>query len=325
MRKIIYRTVVLASLVLFTLTMSVGTAFAVTTPEYITQAGGFANAHSVAVGPTGDVYVCDLTNNVVKVYDNDLNPIDQWTGFSWPNGVAVAAAPGSGIVYVANWNTGVIQVFLADGTYQTQWAIPGQPARLAVDSAGFVYVSEFTNGSVAKYPPNGGAGTPVWRNNSIPSPGGIAVDGGNVYVGSQSANTISVLNAATGAIQDTWSGLGLSQPTAIAADGDGHLFVADSDNNRVQILTTAGTLELLFTGADGGGAAFAQPYGVAIDADGEIFIAEATGARVQKFKTAYPAPPAVSTSASSAWSLLVLAGAGVALFAVGKKRFLGNH
>ena len=325
MKKTIYRTAVLTSIVLFTLAMTVGTAFAVTTPEFITQAGGFANAHSVAVGPTGDVYVCDLTNNVVKVYDNDLNLIDQWTGFDWPNGVAVAAAPGSGIVYVANWNTGVIEVYTADGTYQTEFDIPGNPARLAVDASGNVYVSEFTNNSVAMYPPNGGGGTPVWRNNVIPSPGGIAVDGGHVYVGSQSTNAIYVVNATTGAIQDTWSGLGLSQPTAIAADGDGHLFVADSDNNRVQILTTAGALELTFTGADGGGAAFAQPYGVAIDADGEIFVAEATGARVQKFKTAYPAPPAVSTSASSAWSIAVLAAAGVALFAVGKKRFLGNH
>jgi len=268
--------------------MLVPTAFAVSTPEFITQVGGFANAHSVAVGPTGDVYVCDLTNNVVRVYDNDLNPIDQWAGFSWPNGVAVAAAPGSGIVYVANWNTGVIQVYSPDGTYQTEFDIPGNPARLAVDASGFVYVSEFTNNSVAKYPPNGGGGMPVWRNNSIASPGGIAVDGGQVYVGSQSTNAIYVLNADTGAIQDTWTGLGLGQPTAIAADGDGHLFVADSDNNRVQILTTAGALELMFTGADGGGAAFAQPYGVAIDADGEIFVCEAVGARVQKFGTAYP-------------------------------------
>ena len=320
-----YRAAVLTAVVLFTLAVSAGTAFAVTTPEFVTQVGGFANAHSVAVGPTGDVYVCDLTNNVVKVYDNDLNPIDQWTGFDWPNGVAVAAAPGSGTVYVANWNTGVIEVYAADGTYQTVFDIPGNPARLAVDASGYVYVSEFTNNSVAKYPPNGGGGTPVWRNNVIPSPGGIAVDGGQVFVGSQSANTISVLNATTGAIQDTWTGLGLSEPTAIAADGDGHLFVVDSNNDRVQILTTAGALELMFTGADGGGAAFDQPYGVAIDADGEIFVAEATGARVQKFDTAYPPPPAVSTSASSVWSLLVLAGAAVALFAVGRKKYLMHH
>jgi hypothetical protein len=53
--------------------------------------------------------------------------------------------------------------------------------------------------------------------------------------------------------------------------------------------------------------------------DTGIFIAQ------YRYDLPDPPPPVVSTSASSAWSLLVLAAAGVALFAVGRKKYLANH
>ena len=84
------------------------------------------------------------------------------------------------------------------------------------------------------------------------------------------------------------------QTEGIAVDGNGNIYVADADNNRVRKIAADGTITTLagtgvagFAG-DGGPAAAAvlnQPYGLALDAVGDLFIADLGNARVREITT----------------------------------------
>src|SRR6185312_8282860 len=82
----------------------------------------------------------------------------------------------------------------------------------------------------------------------------------------------------------------LDHPAALALDGAGNLYIADTDNHRIRkisgatITTVAGNGEQGFSG-DGGAATAAgidSPNGVAVDAAGNIYIADTHNQRIRK-------------------------------------------
>jgi sugar lactone lactonase YvrE len=135
-------------------------------------------------------------------------------------------------------------------------------------------------------------------------PSGMAVDGsGNLFIADTfnnkvrkvtGAGTISTV-AGTGAPGSTGDGAAataalLNHPTAVAVDAAGNLYIADSNNNRVRVVS-AGTINAFAgTGAagfggDGAGATAAllnAPSGVAVDGSGDVFIADTNNSRVRK-------------------------------------------
>jgi len=83
----------------------------------------------------------------------------------------------------------------------------------------------------------------------------------------------------------------LNFPTAVAVDGQGHLYIADTMNHRVRrvdaqtgiITTIAGTGQARFSG-DGGPAdhaALNEPAALAVDAQGQLYIADQSNNRVR--------------------------------------------
>jgi sugar lactone lactonase YvrE len=64
-------------------------------------------------------------------------------------------------------------------------------------------------------------------------------------------------------------------PTGIAADGRGHLLVADTMNCRVQVFDLAGKFILEFGSNGDTSGHFARPKGVAADAAGRIYVVDA--------------------------------------------------
>ena len=84
----------------------------------------------------------------------------------------------------------------------------------------------------------------------------------------------------------------LDDPTAVAVDASGNLFIADTNNNRIRmvtggiITTVAGTGQSGF-GGDGGSATSARldhPSGVAVDASGDLFIADTGNNRIRMIR-----------------------------------------
>lgn len=83
----------------------------------------------------------------------------------------------------------------------------------------------------------------------------------------------------------------LNQPTSAAFDGSGNMFLADTGNNRIRKITSAGVISTVvgngvpgFSG-DGGAATSASlqgPRGVAVDGSGNLYISDSINSRIRK-------------------------------------------
>jgi len=190
------------------------------------------------------------------------------------------------------------------------------PAQIAYDAAGNLYIADLNDNVIRKVDLAGivttvaGTGEQGFAGDGGPptsalldSPAGVAVDAaGTIYIADThnqrirkvSNGTISTIagtgtagfsgdNGPAGAAQ-------LSNPTALAVDATGNLYIADTDNHRIRkisgttITTVAGNGEQGFSG-DGAAATAAgidSPNGVAVDAAGNIYIADTHNQRVRE-------------------------------------------
>lgn len=191
--------------------------------------------------------------------------------FNSPQGVAV---DGAGTVYVADGYNGTIRKITVGGVVTTLAGTAGvlgtadgtgpaaqfhEPCGVAVDSTGTVYVADLPAHTIRKITPSGVvttlAGTagvsgsadgtgPAARFNA---PRGVAVDStGNVYVADILDYTVRKIApggvvttlAGTSGVKGSADGIGLAaqfyNPSGIAVDSVGAIYVADAGNNTVR-------------------------------------------------------------------------------------------
>ena len=72
-------------------------------------------------------------------------------------------------------------------------------------------------------------------------------------------------------------------PSGIAVDGTGNVYVIDTNNNRVQKFRGDGTFLLSWGALGSGNGQFQFPRGIAIDPAGNVVVADSDNNRVQKF------------------------------------------
>ncbi|TPW19408.1 MAG: NHL repeat containing protein [Elusimicrobia bacterium] len=77
--------------------------------------------------------------------------------------------------------------------------------------------------------------------------------------------------------------LRLKEPAGVAVDGTGSLFIADTGNDRVLKLSSAGAVLLELGGRSP--RIFKKPSGVAVDAGGTIYVADTGNGRMQVFSS----------------------------------------
>ncbi|MCA9344127.1 hypothetical protein KC947_04240, partial [Candidatus Saccharibacteria bacterium] len=73
-------------------------------------------------------------------------------------------------------------------------------------------------------------------------------------------------------------------PNGVTTDASGNVYVADSDNNRIQKFDSSGTFLAkwgTYGSADG---EFDSPQGVTTDASGNVYVVDTYNYRIQKFK-----------------------------------------
>ena len=102
------------------------------------------------------------------------------------------------------------------------------------------------------------------------------------------SSTTSTTVPICGTFVTTWgsSGTGDGQfnaPLGVATDGNGNVYVADTNNNRIQKFDASGTF-LTTSGSYGSGnGQFSNPIGVATDGSGNLYVADTNNNRIQKF------------------------------------------
>src|SRR3972149_6699925 len=74
-----------------------------------------------------------------------------------------------------------------------------------------------------------------------------------------------------------------ADPQGVAVDSTGNIYVADTDNDRIQKFNSNGNFILTFGTLGFGNGQFDGPQGVAVDSTGNIYIADTFNNRIQKF------------------------------------------
>jgi uncharacterized protein (TIGR03437 family) len=217
--------------------------------------------------------------------------------------------------------------FSGDGGLATSASLLG-PQGVAIDPAGNLYIADAYNNRIRKV--SGGTITTVAGNGvagfagdggpatsaQLYYPSDVAVDSaGNLYIADNYNNRIRKVSGGTittvaGNGASGFSGDGgpataasLNGPSGVAVDTSGSLYIADTSNCRVRmvsggtITTFAGNGIAGFLGDGGppGGAELSYPVGVAIDSTGNVYISDQGNGRIREVfarAVSYQATPA---------------------------------
>lgn len=263
-------------------------------------------------GATGATGITGITGGTGSTDSTTVIP----ALFSSPSDVAVDAA---GNLYVADYWYNRIQKISINGTVSTLagtgniGAINGlgklasfnKPSGLTVDGAGNVYVADAGNNLIRKITPDGTvstlAGTVVAVDTSntvteqplFSGPSGVAVDAaGNVYVADAGNNRICVVspsgntrtlagNGNAGSNNGAGTSATFNNPTGVAVDAAGNVYVADMLNNLIRKVAPNGTTTTLAGNGEMGSkdgldtaARFYFPNSLAVSTSGIVYVTD---------------------------------------------------
>jgi sugar lactone lactonase YvrE len=267
----------------------------------------FSSPMGIGVDGGGNLYVADSGNDTIREVSPGLSAGQTNWAVSTIAGLPGIAGAADGTGGAARFNA---------------------PTAIAVAGAGSLYVADTGNSTIREMTPAVSAGRTQWTVATIAglagiagssdgagsaarfdNPAGIAVDdAGNLYVTDSSDNTIRKITPSVSAGQTNWAvttiagspgiagsadGLGsaarFSNPSGIAVDPAGNVYVADFSNSTVRklrpgnsggqtqwLVTTIGGLAGNSGAADGTGSAvrFDSPSGIALNGAGNLFVTD---------------------------------------------------
>jgi DNA-binding beta-propeller fold protein YncE len=267
---------------------------------------------ALASDPAGDTYVADTANDRIEVFDAEGNYLRTLGASARTPGVLTAprglAVDPTGRLLVSDAIDNRVELFAAGSdTYEGQWTAAGgfasgfnAPAGIGVDGRGAVYVADEGNARVVRLWGDGTylgeVGGPADLGGAgLHNAGSVAVSQGpdETYVADTAHNRVLVYGP-EGTLRAKWganegdgaagSGTGqLDRPSAVALDGAGDAYVADTDNNRVVEFSPTGSVIAQWGSRGTGAGHFRSPTGIAVDAAGRVYVVDSENDRVQVF------------------------------------------
>ena len=315
--------------------------------------------YGLAVDSSGSVYIADQFNSRIrKVSNGSISTVagNGTAGFAGDAAAATSAqissalgvaVDSSGNVYIADTNNNVIRKVTGStiATIVGSNTAPGpfggdgggasgsyifHPTSIAFDGLGNYYIADSGNRRIRKVDKNGiittiaGTDTAGYNSDDVPAtlseinnPQAIATDAfGNIYVADTNNHRIRMITP--GGTISTIAGTGraalsgdggpakaasVNNPKGIAVDSDGNVYISDTNNFRIRVITRDGNIQTIAgrggSGSDGDGgpalqARFAFPTGIAVDAAKNLYVSDNQNNRVRKL-TYIPQTPAVAS------------------------------
>jgi sugar lactone lactonase YvrE len=257
--------------------------------------GELAAPASLCVDPSGNLYIADTADNVVREVVNSTGYLATFAGtgvegYTGDGGAASAATFGGFIAGIACDGSG--NVFISDTDNYVVREV----------SASTGDISTVAGDGTAGYSGDGGSATSA----ELTYPTGLTLDSsGNLYVADQDASVVREVSASTGDISTVagngtagYSGDGgsataaeLNGPTSVEADGSGDILISDEGSLRIREVNSSGTIST-FSGngfvsysGDGSaatGAEMNQPTDLAIDSSGNVYISDSANNVIRK-------------------------------------------
>lgn len=257
--------------------------------SYCLEASGYGKTFAIS----------NTTNSPILGYCN---------GFLAVEGAAPPQPTAS--IFIGNGTNG-----FSEGTNGS--AVVGEPMGMAMDSSGNIYLADSYNHRIRKITPagvtstlagngsyGGGSGyvNATGTSARFNHPKDVAVDAsGNVYVADSGnhairritpAGVVTTFAGATTATSGTTNATGTSarfnSPEGITITSSGVLYVADTGNNRIRMITSAQVVTTPagsssgWVDATGTSARFNQPVGIAVTSAGDVYIADKNNHSIRK-------------------------------------------
>jgi hypothetical protein len=255
------------------------------------SAAQFNRPYGITVDTAGNLYVSDFYNHTIRKVTS-AGVVTTLAGLAGDNGSTDATGSAAKFYYPTGVGADTAgNVFIGDA---------GNNTIRKVNSAGVVTTLAGLAGSSGSTDATGSSA----RFNSI---GGVAVDtAGNLFVADTSNHTIRKVTSAgvvttlaglagsNGSTDATGSAARFFSPYFVTVDNLGNVFVADSGNNTIRKVTSAGAVTTLAglagssgsTDATGSSARFNRPSGISVDTAGNLFVVDQLNSTIRKVTSA---------------------------------------
>ncbi len=254
----------------------------------------FNKPHSIQFGPDGHLYVCDIGNHVIRRIDMTTNQVTTFAGIGKPgvtiDGTAISESPLNGPRSIDFDRQGNMWLATREGN---------QVFKLDL-KAGKIFHMAGTGKS--GFEGNGGPAKMAM----LKGPKGLTIDSdGNVWLADTESQSVRMIDAKTGNLE-LITGTGspgdgpdgdskqckLARLHGIFFDGDGSIYIGDSEAHKIRVLTmkqVANRIELVAGGRKDAvdipatEALLHEPFGTAFDTSNQLWIVEmASGNRLLK-------------------------------------------